>query len=112
MTVLKVSPDYDSRLRPWYTAPVATGGATWSEIYPFFAELGIAASQPVYDEEGNLLRVLVTELALLQLGDSRANVQNRVQRRPPCRSPARQRSGWFVSKSTYPVVRLRALRHG
>jgi len=26
MTVLKVSPDYDSRLRPWYTAPVALGG--------------------------------------------------------------------------------------
>jgi len=41
----------------------------------FLPNLGIATSQPVYDEEGNLLGVLATELALSQLGDSRANVQ-------------------------------------
>lgn len=75
--VLKVSPDYDSRRRPWYTAPVAVGGATWSEIYPLFAELtlGIAASQPVYDQKGNLLGVLATELVLSQLGDFLASLQ-------------------------------------
>lgn len=75
--VLKVSLDYDSRRRPWYTASVAAGGPTWSEIYPFFAELtlGIAASQPVYDREGNLLGVLATELVLSQLGDFLASLQ-------------------------------------
>jgi len=75
--LLKVSPDYDSRRRPWYTAPVAAGEATWSEIYPLFAELtlGIAASQPVYDEKGNLLGVLATELVLSQLGDFLASLQ-------------------------------------
>ncbi|MGK7902569.1 MAG: ATP-binding protein [Hormoscilla sp.] len=75
--LLKVSPNYDSRRRPWYTAPVADGEATWSEIYPFFAELtlGIAASQPVYDRKGNLLGVLATELVLSQLGDFLASLQ-------------------------------------
>ncbi len=62
--VLEVLPDYDPRARPWYQAAVVAGQSTWSPIYPEFVtkRLGITAAQPLYDEEGNLLGVLGSDL--------------------------------------------------
>ncbi|NER52497.1 MAG: response regulator, partial [Symploca sp. SIO1A3] len=62
--LLTVLPDYDPRVRPWYKAAVAAGKPTWSPIYPEFVtkRLGITAAQPLYDQEGNLLGVLGSDL--------------------------------------------------
>jgi len=62
--LLEVLPDYNPRVRPWYKAAIVAGEPTWSPIYPEFVtkRLGITAAQPLYDEQGNLLGVLGSDL--------------------------------------------------
>jgi signal transduction histidine kinase/CheY-like chemotaxis protein len=62
---------YDPRFRPWYLAAARKEKATWSEIYPDFIDprLVITASQPVYDQSGQLQGVLSTDLTLSQIGE-------------------------------------------
>lgn len=52
-------PDFDPRTRPWYKVASKTGVPSYSEVYIHFVfhEPTITASQPVYDEEGELLGV-------------------------------------------------------
>ncbi|MEG4012568.1 MULTISPECIES: PAS domain S-box protein [unclassified Microcoleus] len=67
--VLKTIPNYDPRLRPWYTAPVRTGQPTWSKIYSYFdtPKLAITAAQPVYGNRGELIGVVGADLLLSQI---------------------------------------------
>lgn len=62
---------YDPRQRPWYQSAVTAGSPVWSEIYADFIDprLAITASQPIYDDEGNLQGVLATDLVLSQIGN-------------------------------------------
>lgn len=57
---------YDATQRPWYIAAQTDRGPTWSDIYLFVSSQtpGITASQPVYDQEGELLGILGVDLAL------------------------------------------------
>ncbi len=68
--LLTTVPNFDARTRPWYTGAVAKGGATWSEPYILFTgqDMALAASRPVYDEQGNLLGVVSVDLFLSHLG--------------------------------------------
>ena len=70
---LSVVKNYDARVRPWYKAAVKAKKNTWSEIYQFSSRevirLGTMAVRPVYDETGNLLGVLGTDIILSQLSD-------------------------------------------
>ncbi len=67
--LLKSTPGFDARQRPWFRAAVAAGGPTWSAVYTFFAEdsLAIAASQPLYNQTGQLLGVLGVDLTLARV---------------------------------------------
>ncbi|MEA5471714.1 ATP-binding protein, partial [Spirulina sp. 06S082] len=67
--ILDTIPNYDPRQRPWYTAPIKTKKATWSEIYPFISDLGlgISASLPVYDDRETLQGVLEIDLSLADI---------------------------------------------
>lgn len=69
--LLNTVPNFDPRVRPWYIAPVQSGMPVWSEIFTFFEKnnLGIAASQPVYDSNGKLQGVVATDLVLSQVSD-------------------------------------------
>ncbi|HLO48073.1 MAG TPA: ATP-binding protein [Kamptonema sp.] len=60
----KIVPVFDARTRPWYKAALAAGKPTWSDPFLVFGRqnLGITASQPVYDSTGNLIGVLGTQL--------------------------------------------------
>ena len=64
---------YDGRIRPWYRAAVNANKPTWSKIYQFSSRevvrLGTTAVQPVYDNKGNFLGVLGTDIVLSQLSD-------------------------------------------
>nr|MBN1229877.1 GAF domain-containing protein [Anaerolineae bacterium] len=64
-------PTYDPRVRPWYSAAKQAEQPVWSEIYLFSAlrDLGITASQPVYDPSGELWGVLAVDLTLSQISD-------------------------------------------
>ncbi|MBE9095677.1 PAS domain S-box protein [Tychonema sp. LEGE 07203] len=67
--LLKITPNYDPRLRPWYTAPVRARKPTWSKIYTYFdtPKLAITAAQPVYGNRGELIGVVGTDLLLSQI---------------------------------------------
>ena len=69
--LIDATPGFDSRLRPWYVAAATVGEATWSEVYPLFIDqsLAVAASRPVYDDQGELLGVLGVDLRLSGIGD-------------------------------------------
>ncbi|MEL7036407.1 MAG: PAS domain S-box protein [Cyanobacteria bacterium J06592_8] len=58
---------FDSRLRPWYSAALSAGLPTWSDIYISFTTKlpNITASLPVYNEMGNrLVGVCATDVVL------------------------------------------------
>jgi PAS domain S-box-containing protein len=67
--LLKISPKYDPRIRPWYTAPVQAGKPTWSKIYTYFdvPKLAITAATPIYDDRNKLIGVLGSDLILSQI---------------------------------------------
>ncbi|MCZ0902234.1 cache domain-containing protein, partial [Microcoleus sp. HI-ES] len=50
-------------------APVRAGKSTWSKIYSYFdaPKLAITAAQPVYGEDGKLIGILGSDLALSKL---------------------------------------------
>ncbi len=64
-------PEYDPRIRPWYKAAKEAGKPHWNEIYQYYiqANLGISASQPVYDKTGTFRGVVSTDLFLSKIGD-------------------------------------------
>ncbi len=65
----KTTPNYDPRIRPWYTAPVRTGKPTWTKIYTYFdsPKLAITAAAPVYGDRGELIGVVGCDLLLSQV---------------------------------------------
>jgi signal transduction histidine kinase/DNA-binding NarL/FixJ family response regulator len=68
---LKSKPNYDPRVRPWYTAPVKASGTAWSKIYPYFdfSKLAITEGVPLYDRQRNLLGVTAVDLSLSQISE-------------------------------------------
>jgi signal transduction histidine kinase/CheY-like chemotaxis protein len=56
------TPNYDPRIRPWYTAAKNSGKPIWSDVYPDFSsnELMIAASQPLNNEQGQFIGVVAS----------------------------------------------------
>jgi signal transduction histidine kinase/DNA-binding response OmpR family regulator len=69
--LLKATPGFDARQRPWFEESVQAGRPVWNEVYPFFAEesLAVAASKPVYRADGSLLGVLGAEFTLKRVGE-------------------------------------------
>lgn len=59
-------PDYDARVRPWFEVAIERQGIAWGDPYTYFGQGGIElpAVRPLYDESGNLLGVLATDLLL------------------------------------------------
>jgi PAS domain S-box-containing protein len=62
---------YDTRRRNWYNKPIQTKAPVWSEVYPHNSGIAlyIASSQSVYNQEGNLQGVLLSNLNLQKIGD-------------------------------------------
>lgn len=61
-------PKYDPRIRPWYLAAMTAQEQIWSDIYVFAqGEIGITASQPLYDDTGKLQGVVAVDLILTQI---------------------------------------------
>jgi len=67
--LLKNTPNYDPRIRPWYTAPVLAKKPTWTKIYTYFdvPKLAITAAAPVYDDRNKLIGVVGCDLLLSQI---------------------------------------------
>ena len=67
--LLKITPNFDPRIRPWYTAPVLAKKSVWSKIYTYFdvPKLAITAAQPVYDGRNKLIGVVACDLLFSQI---------------------------------------------
>lgn len=61
---------YTPERRNWYKKPIKTKKQVWSEIYPHNSGIAlyIGASQPVYNKQGNLQGVLLSNLNLSKIG--------------------------------------------
>ncbi len=65
------TPNYDPRVRPWYTDSVKAKKLTWSRIFPQLdtKDLTLAAVMPVYDRKGKLEGVVNSSLHLAEVGN-------------------------------------------
>lgn len=77
LDLLSVTPNYNARVRPWYTSAVKAGKPQWGNPYVYFAEqvLAIPATKPIYDEKGNLNGVLSVDLRLSDINDFLRNLE-------------------------------------
>ncbi len=69
--LLSAKPDYDPRKRPWYQVAAQTGQMAWSPTYLMFShrQLGLTLAEPVYDQSGELLGVLGSDILLLEVSE-------------------------------------------
>lgn len=69
LKIINVGKNYNPHKRSWYKTPLQTGKQSWSEIYPHITgeTLYLVASQPVYDHNGHVEGVLLSNLNLLQI---------------------------------------------
>ncbi|NEO88542.1 MAG: HAMP domain-containing protein [Spirulina sp. SIO3F2] len=60
------TPDYDPRRRAWYQDAIAQAKPGWSEIYSFISDrqLGISATYPIFDDNGQPQGVLAVDYQL------------------------------------------------
>lgn len=67
--LIRSTPNYDPRKRPWYTAPVREGKSAWSPIYVLYdtQKLAISKGLPIYSETGKLVAVTAVDLSLEQI---------------------------------------------
>ncbi len=69
--ILSSVPQYDPRLRPWYTAAARSGKVAWSEVFKHFSEplLQIATNLPLFDGNGKLMGVVSAGINLAVISD-------------------------------------------
>ncbi|MEB3831592.1 hybrid sensor histidine kinase/response regulator [Phormidium sp. CCY1219] len=96
--IVKVSPNYDPRIRPWYLAPARAEKPVWSEVYSYFHEptLTITHGMPLYDDRGNLEGIVATDLILIHIND----FLHRLKIGQSGQTFIMERDGSFVATST------------
>ncbi|MEA5536043.1 hybrid sensor histidine kinase/response regulator [Crocosphaera sp. XPORK-15E] len=69
--LLKVSPNFDARIRPWYLVPQQANKPAWTDIYSWVSPptLAITLGQPYYDNKGTFQGILATDLTIAQISD-------------------------------------------
>jgi signal transduction histidine kinase/DNA-binding NarL/FixJ family response regulator len=62
---------YDATQRPWFQTAIAAGEPIWSEIFTFRSTqaLGLSATRPVYNPDGDLIGVMGTDVALADVSE-------------------------------------------
>jgi PAS domain S-box-containing protein len=87
----------DLRKRPWYQAAFEANRLTWTPIYQFLrGDFGITASEPFYDQNGQLQGVMAVDLVLTVLSD----FLNQLKLTPNSETFILERSGELVATST------------
>ncbi|MGK7923346.1 MAG: ATP-binding protein [Trichodesmium sp.] len=67
----KVVPKYDPRLRPWYQDGITAGKPAWGEMFASLIDerVEMMATQPVIDDNGNVIALVNATLTLSQLNN-------------------------------------------
>ncbi|MDJ0713233.1 MAG: EAL domain-containing protein [Prochloraceae cyanobacterium] len=91
---------YDPRVRNWYRAAEKTRLPTWSSIYSFASSndkvLGISPVTPIYNNSGEFLGVLASDLSLGQISEFLANLKIS----PNAKAIIIERDGNIIATST------------
>ncbi len=94
--------EYDPRIRSWYQAAKKMGKPTSSPIYSAFAgyntSLEIAAVQPIFDSDSNLIGVFASQISLTEM----AEFLNSLKISPNGQSFIMERSGNLIGSSAIP----------
>lgn len=70
--LLSITPNFDSRTRPWYQTAAREKKQVWTDIYLWQApkvNMSIATVSPLYDENNTLLGVFNVDLTLANISD-------------------------------------------
>ncbi|MEA5510079.1 ATP-binding protein [Crocosphaera sp. UHCC 0190] len=69
--LLKIAPNFDARVRPWYLVPKQANKPAWTDIYSWVSPptLAITLGQPYYDNKGIFKGILATDLTIAQISD-------------------------------------------
>jgi PAS domain S-box-containing protein len=71
--LLRTSPGYDPRERPWYKIPKQADAPAWTPVYAWVSAptptLAITLGKPYYDPRGRFRGVLATDLTIAQIGE-------------------------------------------
>ncbi|MGK7904545.1 MAG: ATP-binding protein [Hormoscilla sp.] len=69
--LLKGSPNYDPRIRPWYTGPARAKTMKWTDVYSWASSptLAITLGEPYYDRDNRFQGVLAVDITLAQMRD-------------------------------------------
>lgn len=103
-SVITTLPDYDARTRSWYQDALAANGTIWSDVYLLFTgqDMAIAVSNPVYDQKGDLLGIVGSDLFL---GDLTNFLTNNATSKD-VQSLLLDRNGFLISASNYNALAL------
>ncbi len=69
--LVKVTTNYDPRLRPWYIRTVEKKKQTWSDFHLLttLQIFGITGTEPYYDEQGKLIAIFVAQFPVAGITD-------------------------------------------
>lgn len=69
--LIKVVPEYDPRIRPWYQDGIGAGKAGWGKMFRSLIDerVEIMATQPVIDNDNNAIALVTATLTFSQLHD-------------------------------------------
>ena len=96
--LINSSPNYDPRKRPWYQKAAQEKKAVWSPIYAMKSHgfLGMTLSEPIYDDQEQLLGVLGTDILLSEI----SNFLNQLKIGKTGQAFIIERSGEIIASST------------
>lgn len=71
--LLRTSPGYDPRERPWYQIPKQADAPAWTPVYAWVSAptptLAITLGEPYYDTEGRFRGILAADLTIAQISE-------------------------------------------
>ncbi|MCB0116745.1 MAG: PAS domain-containing protein, partial [Caldilineaceae bacterium] len=69
LSIASTVPNFDATARPWYQRSVQSGRPVWSDVYVLFTgdDVAVAASSPVYADDGALLGVVAVDISAARL---------------------------------------------
>lgn len=69
LKVVKSTPNFDPRKRPWYQQTIQRKKRTWYDPYKYvqYDSLGLGLGAPVHNTQGEIIGVLTSDLALIDI---------------------------------------------
>lgn len=69
LNIIKVTPNFDPRKRPWYQQVIQKKQRAWYDPYKYvqYDSLGLGLGAPVHNKQGDIVGILASDLALIDI---------------------------------------------